>query len=115
MPSAEQITAAYERTLQETVTIRRYTGVGTARAAAAVTARGRAMQTGASVLIGNISLSEWTVFVLAKDIDESSIGLPLLKTDKPVTPGGKELTIVTPKERRALDGTLIAYELQCGG
>jgi hypothetical protein len=116
MLSAAEIKAAYREALQQRVTVRRYTGAGANRPrfdAEDIRANARAF--GSDELIGGIVQGDTKVILLVEDIIAAQMRLPLTTADKIVTKG-RELAIqTTPKERKALDGTLVAYELHCRG
>lgn len=115
MLTAEQIKSAYGRVLIETVTVRRYTGTGSNRPYFDAAARGKtAVSVSANALTGTVQQGQQTVFVYADDLVAAGFVLPLTTADKVVV-RGKEYQIITPGERRAPDGALVAYELTVKG
>jgi hypothetical protein len=113
--NAAQIRAMYKSFCQMTITVRRYSGPATARTWADVTARGNARLFGGKELIGTIAQGDQQVIILVDDLVANGFQLPIVVADKIVL-GGRERQILAPiGERKALDGTLIAYELQARG
>jgi hypothetical protein len=112
--TADQIRAAYARVLQEPIVVRRYTGTGTSRPHFDVEVRGKASQYDADELIGTIQQGDQKVIFLADDLVSRQFALPVISSDKIVV-RGKELAIINPGQRKAPDGTLIAYEIQVRG
>ena len=109
--NAAEIKRAYARELKETIGVRRYTGTGATRPRYDIFIRGKATPYGATELIGTITQGDQKVFLLAEDIIAGLMTLPITTNDKVVVKG-KELSIVNPAERKAPDGTLVAYEIQ---
>ena len=114
MTNADGIKAHYRQVCQETIIVRRYTGSGTSRPKFDVPVRGRAIGYDAKELIGGIVQGDQKVIVLVEDLIAKGMTLPLTTSDKAVV-NGKEIAIMAPTPRKALDGTLVAYELQCRG
>jgi hypothetical protein len=112
--NAAQIRSAYARNLSETIGVRRYTGAGSARPRFDVYVRGKATPYAAHELIGTITQGDTKVFLLVQDIITGQMALPITTNDKVVVKG-RELAIINPAERKAPDGTLIAYEIQARG
>lgn len=116
MASAFSIKASYRRACREVIVVRRYlaSSTGSSRPFIDATVHGRAQAYGATELIGGVVQGDTRVIVLAEDILAQGLTLPLTTNDK-IRIKGKEIAIMVPMERKALDGTLIAYELQCRG
>lgn len=114
MMATARIDAAYARDLREPVLVRRFTGIGANRPHHDVTARGKATPFSAGELIGGILQGDQKVIVLASDLVGTGFRLPVLATDRVVV-RGVELRIINPSARKAPDGTVVAYELQCRG
>lgn len=115
MQTADDIKAMYRRALRQTVIVRRYTGEDEPRPKIDATCRANAKQYSGAELTGNILQGDHKVIVYADDIVAGGIALPLLASDNLVV-DGNQLTITTPPgTRKALDGTLIAYEIQARG
>lgn len=112
MTEADALKADYRSFLLQTVTIRRYSG--TPRVPMDVAAAGNARLYSSTELIGTIAQGDQKVIVMAEDIAAGGISLPLTTFDKVVI-GGVEYAVKLPNERKALDGTLIAYEIQARG
>ncbi len=110
--NASEIKAAYARELKETIGVRRYTGSGAARPRFDVYVRGKATPYSVTELIGTVTQGDQKVLLFVQDIITGQMALPITINDKVVVKG-KELSIVNPAERKAPDGTIIAYELQC--
>lgn len=111
---ASEIKAAYARELKETIVVRRYTGAGANRPRFDVAVRGKATPYSATELIGTVIQGDQRILVLAEDIIAAQMVLPVTTNDKVVVKG-KELSIQNPAERKAPDGTLVAYEIQARG
>lgn len=75
---------------------------------------GHYRQYGSKEITGSIAQGDYAVIVVVADLVAQNFVMPVLKQDK-VMLGGREYAIVSPGERKALDGTLIAYELQVRG
>jgi hypothetical protein len=112
--NAAEIKRAYARELKETIGVRRYTGAGSIRPRFDIFIRGKATPYGATELIGTITQGDQRVLLLVEDIIANLMTLPITTNDKVVVKG-RELSIVNPAERKASDGTLVAYELQVRG
>ena len=112
--NADAIKKMYLRALQQQVTIRRYAGEGDTKTD--YVALGNAGLYGTNELIGNITQGDLRVVLMADAADWTPAGFiaPLKTTDKVVV-GGHEREIIAFSERKALDGTLIAYEIQARG
>lgn len=115
MITAAQIKAAYARDLAEPIIVRRYTGTGASRPRFDVEVRGKATQYGAEELIAAVQQGDQKVFVLVDDLIAAQFPLPVVVNTDKVVVKGKELAIINPGERKAPDGTLVAYELQARG
>jgi hypothetical protein len=115
MQDAECV-AIYARTLREIVTVRRRTGQGPIGGLPVTdaAARARVVAYRDGEFVGTVSEGDRKAIVLAADIDAHGLTLPLTTADKIVF-AGKEFAIVSVVERKALSGTLIAYELQIRG
>jgi hypothetical protein len=111
---ASEIKAAYALELKETVGVRRYTGAGASRPRFDVFVRGKAVPYGATELIGTVVQGDTKVLLLAQDIITGQMALPITTNDFVVVKG-RQLAIINPAERKAPDGTLIAYEIQARG
>lgn len=110
--TANDMKAMYRRVLLQTVTVRRYSGSPRTPTDAACAANERLYN--AMELVGTISQGDHRVIVLADDIEAGGIALPLTTFDKVVV-DDVELAVKVPGERKALDGTLVAYEIQARG
>ncbi len=110
-----QIKQLYAAKLQEDITLRRYAGSGAGRQAHDTVVKGRAPGfISATTLSGTVQQLEGHVLVLADSIVAQGMALPLTTADKVIL-SGRECAIIVPGERNALDGTLIAYDLQVRG
>lgn len=112
--NADEIKSAYAATLKETVFIRRYTGSGPARPKFDAAARARAVPYAVEELVGSIVQGDQKVIVLVEDLINNGLTMPVTTADKVVV-FGRELAIIAPLARKAMDGTLVAYELQARG
>ncbi len=112
--TADEIKAAYAANLLETVTLRRFTGTGADRPKFDANVRGKAWGYTSQELIGTIQQGDQRVLVLVEDLIGTGFALPVTTADMMVV-RGQELAIISPGQRKAPDGTLIAYELQCRG
>lgn len=111
--------AAYRRALPgvgETVTIRRYSGVGNARAvAASAEVRARVVAGDGLQLVGQVQETRRKVIILAEDLAAAAVTLPLRPTDR-LAIRGEEVGIVSIDDNtRRVAGELIAYELTVRG
>lgn len=98
----------------ETITIRRYSGLGGARTYVEVSVTARVVGFGRTDLAPGVAQGERRVILLAEDIG-SPITLPLTKDDLVVV-RGDELKIEEPDDStRRVAGELIAYELRVLG
>jgi hypothetical protein len=111
MTEADALKADYRSFCLQTVIVRRYAADRTPTDAQCA---GNARLYNASELVGTITQGDQRVIVLADDIATGGISLPLTTFDKVVV-GGVEFAVRSPNERKALDGTLIAYEVQARG
>jgi len=116
MSTAAAVKASYASKLKETIGVRRYaSGVaGPNRPRFDVYVRGNSTLYQAQEFVGAILQGDRRVFVLVEDIIKNQMKVPLTTTDKVIV-SGRELSILSIAERSALDGTLVAYELQCRG
>jgi len=114
MSTAAAVKASYASKLKETIGIRRFTGAGPNRPRFDIYIRGNSTIYQAQEFVGAVMQGDRRVFVLVEDIIKNQMTLPLTTTDKTIV-SGKELSILSITERSALDGTLVAYELQCRG
>lgn len=114
MISAATITAQYRRVLDETIIVRRYTGSGASRIKFDAAAVGKETRYAVDELVGSIIQGDHRVIVLVEDLIGKNFALPVTTNDKIVV-SGRELAIIVPNERKAPDGTLVAYDLQCRG
>lgn len=110
---------SYRRLLNadgETITIRRYAGMGGSRAVEAETAViARVSEFRATELIGAIQQGDRKIILLAEDFEQGDIASPIRKGDKAVV-RGRELNIEAVDDNtRRIQGVLIAYELQVRG
>lgn len=113
MDAAEQ-RAMYRAVCQHAVIVRRYSGTDAARSATNYAAMGNARLYSAKELIGAITQGDQAVIVLAEDLETAGFTFPLKTSDKVVV-SSFERAIVAFGERRALDGTLVAYEITARG
>lgn len=120
MSRADAIKARYRAVCQEIVTIRRFVSgsTGNARPFFDAAVRGRAAPyEGEDDLIGGIVQGDQKVIVLVEDLIAKGLVLPVTMADKIRVKGkNADFAVMAPaKERKALDGTVVAYELQCRG
>ncbi len=111
---ASEIKAAYASELKETIGVRRYTGAGANRPRFDVYVRGKATPYGTDEFINTVVQGDQRILVLAEDIIAAQMALPVTTNDFVVV-RGKQLAIINPAERKAPDGTLVAYEIQARG
>lgn len=110
----DELRTSYQNDLQETLTVRRYTGTGSARAVENASVKGRQRRKGAAELAGQIKQHDYFVVIYADDMTAGGVDLPLLLSDKIVV-DSVELGIRHIIPRTSPTGTLIAYELECRG
>jgi hypothetical protein len=65
-------------------------------------------------LLGSITQGDWQVIVLIADLAKNGLDLPVSTSDKVVL-ATKEMAIIALLQRKAPDGSPIAYELQVRG
>jgi hypothetical protein len=111
---AAELKSHYAEELQETITVRRYTGAGTNRPRFDVQARGKSWGYAARELNGSIQQGDTRVLVLVQDLIDAQLALPLTPSDKLVVKG-REIAIISPAQRKAQDGTLVVYDIQARG
>jgi hypothetical protein len=113
--SPGEILAMYRSMCLMTVVIRRYSGLPGARTSVDKTVKGHFRLYSGKELVGTITQGDQAVIVLADDL--VAAGFPA--ADHGRRPGRhrwRERKILAPiGERKALDGTLIAYDLQARG
>lgn len=108
--SPAEIKALYRSMCQMTIVIRRTAnGVTTD-----FTVKGHFRQVAAKEIIGTIAAGDLAVIVLADDLATAGFPLPIVTTDRAYL-AGRERRVMSVGERKALDGTLIAYDLQARG
>lgn len=116
--SPDQVKASYRRALGqfETIQLRRYAGTGEARVATDYDVLARVMEFQPHELVGGIVQGDRSLIVLAEDVADSGIALPLVATADKVVVRGKELAIkAIDDSTRRIAGELIAYEIRAGG
>lgn len=109
----DQVKSSYLRSLGDRVTVRRYSGTGTARPKTDVdNVRARVTNYGPQEIVGTIMEGDRQVIVYADDVGALN---PLTLRDKLVV-RGRELAIMSVDDNtRRVGGVLIAYELQVRG
>lgn len=112
--SPDELKEMYRRHVTQPIILRRFTGSGVNRPQFDALVNGSAKNYGAHELLGSIVQGDQRIIVLAEDLINRQFALPLTVNDKVVV-NGKELAIMSVGARDALDGTLIAYELQARG
>ena len=112
--NTEEIKAAYRANLKERITVCRYTGAGTNRPRFDVMVRGKARLYDAKELIGTVQQGDQNVLLLVEDLIAKGFTLPVTNSDKVVV-AGKEIAILAPNTRKAEDGTIVVYDMQCRG
>lgn len=112
--TAAELRDHYAEELQETITVRRYTGSGVARARFDADVRGKAWGYSARELNGSVQQGDTRVLVLVQDLIDAQFAFPLTPSDKLIVKG-KEIAIVSPAQRKAQDGTLVVYDIQARG
>lgn len=99
----------------ETVVHRRYTGAGPNRPKFDVEVMAVVVGYDEKEFVGSIQQGDRKIILLAEDLIEAQIALPITSSDRIVV-RGKELTIIAPDDStRRVQGVLIAYELQVRG
>lgn len=102
----------------ETVSIRIYTGAGSSRPRFDYEGlRARPVDFNPAELVGGIVQGDRNVIVLAEDVINAGVPLPLSTgANTKMVIRGRELTIKAVDDNtRRLGGELIAYEMQVGG
>lgn len=114
----EDIKASYRRLMAEaggTITVRRYTGTGPDRPKTDVTARARVVGYEPHELVGTIIQGDRKIIVMAEDLEDSAIDLPLVKGDKVVIRDVELEVMAADDNTRRVGSDLIAIELQVRG
>lgn len=114
MLTARRLKAMYRRQCKHDVVIRRYVGSGEGETYTDFPVKGNYRLYGASEIKGEIKQGDYRIVALAEDLAALGFALPLLTTDKTVVQD-REREIVNHGDRRALDETLIAYEITARG
>lgn len=112
--TADELKTHYAAELRETIIVRRFTGSGANRPKFDAEVRGKAWGYSAKELIGAIQQGDTRCLVLVGDLIAKGMTLPLTSSDKLVV-AGKEIAIISPKPRKAEDGTLVAYDIHARG
>lgn len=107
----EQARVAYKRTLPEEVSIRRYTGTGQARTYSDFTASARVTGYRPSELLGTVTQGDQMAIVLAKDLTDNGLILPVTTGDRIVVHGKEHAIASVDGNTRRVGGELIAYEI----
>lgn len=114
----DEVRQSYSRAANaagETISLRRYTGVGTSRVPADTDVRARVVGYQEHELVGTIQQGDRKIIMLVEDLEAAGFSLPVLATDKCVI-RGKMLSIVSVDDStRRIQGELIAYEIQARG
>ena len=99
----------------EPISIRRYTGTGTARPRFDWTGRARVMSYKPDALAGTLQQGDAKVIVLAEDLIGEQFPVPPRKNDKCVV-RGRELNIEAVDDNtRRVAGVIVAYEITARG
>jgi hypothetical protein len=114
----DYLRGTYRRMLNErgeTVEVRRYTGSGPNRPRFDCSVIAAVVGYDEKDFVGSIVQGDRKVILLAEDLIEAQITLPIVSSDKIVV-RGKELAIVAVDDNsRRVKGELVAYELQVRG
>lgn len=99
----------------ETVTVRRYTGAGPNRPRFDAEVMAVVAGYDEKDFVGTIVQGDRKVILLAQDLIDAQVALPITTNDKLLV-RGKELAIIAADDStRRVSGVLIAFELQCRG
>ena len=116
--SPDYLRSVYRRMMNErgeTVVHRRYTGAGPNRPKFDVEVMAVVVGYDEKDFVGSITVGDRKVILLAEDLVEAQITLPVTTNDK-ILVRGKELAIIAADDStRRVSGELIAYELQVRG
>ncbi|MBX3579916.1 MAG: hypothetical protein KF723_22160 [Rhizobiaceae bacterium] len=116
--SPDYLRSVYRRMLNErgeTVVHRRYTGAGPNRPRFDVEVMAVVVGYDEKDFVGAIQQGDRKIILLAEDLIDAQVALPITSNDRIVV-RGKELSIIAPDDStRRVKGELIAYELQCRG
>jgi len=122
--TAAQTAADYMASMDrvgETVSVRRYTGLGVARTYADFEARARTVGYEPQPMISShnkasaIQQGDRKIILLAADLDNAGFASPITTDDKVMVRGMELAIIAADDSTRRVNGTLIAYELQVRG
>lgn len=115
MASDAQVISLYQRTCQDSVVIRRYTGTGDMRTPADLTVRCKMIGVEATQMIGGVMQYRFKAIVPVLDLTNQGFELPITSNDK-VVYEDRELGILFPDNGTRRNGnTLIAYEILAQG
>ncbi|CAB4196058.1 hypothetical protein UFOVP1299_52 [uncultured Caudovirales phage] len=111
----EAASAAHARLMDDSVHVRRYTGVGANRPRMDYLARARVVGYQPHMVAGSVLQGDRKVIVLHSDLLAVEFAGPILASDKLLF-RGKELAIIAVDDStRRIGGVLVAYELQVRG
>jgi hypothetical protein len=112
------IKASYREALAvvgETVTVRRYTGIGPGRVWFEADALARVSDYEPHELVGSVQQGDRKVIILAQDLERKQFPLPVTTNDRLLV-RGKELAIMLCDDSsRRVGGVLVAYQLTARG
>jgi len=113
----DYVASAYRRLIEvgETVTVRRYSGIGALRTSDDFEARARVAGYEPNELVGDIRQGDLRVVILVEDLVSEGFELPLTQNDKVVV-RGKELAVLGPDDStRRIAGEAIALDVRVRG
>jgi hypothetical protein len=112
--TADDLKAQYKDFCLQSVSIRRFTGPAASRTSTDYAAFGNAALYTAAELVGSVKQGDYKIIVIAGDLTTAGLTLPVTTSDRAVI-DSRELGILAVSQRKAPDGTLIAYELAARG
>lgn len=113
--NVEQTKAQYRRDLTETVSLRRYSGVGGSRTHVDYASLGRVIGCRPEQIVGLVQQGDSRAIVYADTLVANGLTLPVTTADKLVF-NNKELAIIAVDDKtRCINGVLIALVLQVRG
>jgi hypothetical protein len=112
---ANEAKASHRRMLDQTVTVRRYSGSGATRTHVDADARARVTGYAPHELNGNIVQGDRKVILYADDLIGGLVSQPITTNDKLVVRGRELAILAADDSTRRVEDVLIAIELQVRG
>jgi hypothetical protein len=114
----QETLAAYQVALDaagETISIRRFTGIGLTRTSVDTDVRARVTGYDERELVGTIQQGDRKIIALVDDLIAAGFAVPVTANDKVMLRGTMISIVSVDDSTRRLQGELIAYEIQARG